>query len=138
MSTLTISGSSQGGTELGSAATTSTFTTTSGTFVDVTGLTITVTVGSRPIWLQWYCPNVKSSNALLNYIQLVEGGTTLQIGYWQGSAANVPNGAMVLAARLTPSVGSHTYKVQCASTSAGTLTLTAGATGPMLLSAVEL
>lgn len=138
MSTVTVTGQSQGGTELGSASTTSTFTTTSASFVDVTGLTISPTVGSRPIWLQFYCPNVKSSNALLNYIQLAEGGTTLQLAYWQGSAANVPNGAMVVAARLTPSVGSHTYKVQCASTSAGTLTLTAGATGPMLFNAAEL
>jgi hypothetical protein len=101
------------------------------TAVDLTGLTVTVTVGtSRYLKITGYLSSWSSTNANA-YAQLLvmESSTTLQSA--TGSTVTIGSGTMLCAvAVLTPSSGSHTYKLQLGSVTAGTLTMSASATAP--------
>ncbi len=121
-----VSGS-LGGIELGYASSTSTFTTTSTTAggVDVTGLSVTVTVGTRPIIVKVRADSFHSSAASGGVLYLNQDGT------------NIGTIAVILSAdddrvslcnerRLAPAAGSHTYKIRAVNASAGTLGVTAG------------
>lgn len=125
----------QRGLELGYAQITSDFTTAAGP-VDAAGLSITVTVGARPIMLEFYSQGLSNSAAGgYGSATLVEGSTVLQRGGF-GGAANVTFPGTVRV-RLAPSPGSHTYKVQLAAVIAGTAKLQATADGPAFIRAFE-
>ncbi len=122
-----VSGNIGGGIELGYASSTTTFTTTStaAAGVDVTGLSVTVVVATRPIVVKMRASSYHSSAASGGILFLNEDGT------------NIGTIAVILSAdddrpslynerRLAPAAGSHTYKICATNASAGTLGITAG------------
>jgi hypothetical protein len=100
--------------------------------VDATSLTLTVTVGtSRRILVSAFVPVncITASGRATAY--LMEGATQLQVhpqSYIVGDYV-----ALVPSVTLTPSAGSHTYKVQLAQAVAGSLSTTSSATQPAWL-----
>ncbi len=109
-----------GGVELGYADITADATTTSGSFVDVSGLSVTVTKGSRPIVIKFSCGGVESTNNPgLGQIRIVEDGTSVGVLNWYLAAANTPNSSPMREVRRNPSAGSHTYKIQFTRTAFG-------------------
>ena len=125
--------------ELGYASITSAFTTTSSSLVDVTGLSVTVTVGARPIEIDFGCQYVKqSATGMISAVTIMEGSTQLQGENLYGNLVNGEmNGSMRV--RLNPSAGSHTYKVQAATSfGSGTTTIQASSTGPAELHVKQL
>lgn len=118
--------------KLGYAERTSVFTTTTANlWVDVTSLSVEVTVpsGGRDIKITGYIPAIKQSGAAGNVISVSirESTTALQNTVYNSPVSNynVPVGSVV--ARVSaPSSGSHTYKVSVAQSNADTLTVEAG------------
>lgn len=126
------------GVELGYAEITTSFagTTASTTDQDVTGLSVTVTVGSRPIEIIVSAGRFSNDSTGGTSVKIKEGATTL--GVMQnasGAGVNVPCFRRI---RLNPSAGSHTYKLTIACIgAAGTPTLVALATDPASISVCE-
>lgn len=102
---------------------------------DVAGLSIPVTVGSRPIIV------VLSGSTLSNSAAGGWGAVKIQEG--ASALASVQAVLTTLALpvhrerRLTPSAGSHTYKVVLAQVTSGNTTLAASATDPVSLHVFE-
>src|SRR5215468_10804383 len=110
--------------ELGYAERTSNMTTTSTTPVDVTGLSVTVDVGARPILVKFDCGAIGSSAATgIGEVAILEDGVWMCKMGWVG----VGTGSLVgvhREIRRNPSAGTHTYKVQFDVTGFGSGTLT--------------
>lgn len=128
------------GVELGYASITSDATRASTTFADVSGLSTTVTVGSRPIQIEFSCGNASNNGANAGVAVKILAGTST-IGGLQTffTAANVST-PLNRRIRHAPAAGSYTYKVQLATVFAGTATVKAdsGTTyGPASISVVE-
>jgi hypothetical protein len=122
--------------KLGSAKRTSTFTTTTvGSLVDVTDLSVTVTVpeGDRGIKITVFGNNLANDTSV-SYLQTVirEGSTTLQIATVDQAAVGdrVPFSCIYVG---TATAGSHTYKASILQENAGTLSLAAAATYPAFI-----
>ena len=111
------------GTELGYAEITSSFSTTSTSFVDVTGLTTTVTVGARPILVVLFTNGFSGPGTYGASVILKEDSTELGAIMTTLQTAAHPGMGM---RRLAPSAGSHTYLIRAKSVSAGTTTIAAG------------
>lgn len=100
------------------------------TLTDVTGLASTVTVGSgRRIRISFYC-HALGSNVVTDAVtmSIMEGATQLQDGNFEivtgfGTAAS-------MSVVLTPSAGSHTYKIQAVRQGSGSVTVFAGSADP--------
>lgn len=129
-----------GNTELGYAAITSDFSGTATTLTDIAGLTVTVTVGSRPILVKFQADAAMTTAVFTGGVYLVEDGTDI------GVLAVIAYGGLVPThgvRRLAPSSGSHTYKLRYKSATAGTVTIKAGpgnaaaVNGPAFLQVVE-
>jgi hypothetical protein len=104
---------------------------------DVAGLSVTVPVGSRPIKVEFYSGGVK--NGTLNQfadIQIKEGGTVIAEAFAGGTTAAALFPCKI-ERRLTPSAGSHTYKITSAPLSSGTVTIAAAATNPAFIRVTE-
>ena len=129
------------GRELGYAEITSSFTQVAAatTDYDITGLSVTVTVGTRPILLEAYLPTVAHTVANSTVIlRVYEGATLLQVVTEATPATGgALSGARIARVRLAPSAGSHTYKAVIRTQTAGTITVTAGTTGPAFIRVVE-
>jgi len=114
----------------GYAAITTAFnSTTVGSYVDVTGLSITFTVptGGRGVHLEaWF--NASGGNGNM-FVSILEGSTVLARTDIQGTTIS----GGVTMAYLTPSAGSHTYKVSIQQGSAGTMSLRADTTYPAFI-----
>lgn len=116
---------------LGYAQITSPFTTTTtGSYVTVTGLSITVTVplGGRGVMLTAFLSGFKTSAAagtLLN-VAITEGSTQLNSTAVQQAVSAYDTAVTVQAYVSAPTAGSHTYIVQIASPAAGTMTVGGG------------
>jgi len=126
------------GKELGRVTTATNFSTSSTAPVDYTGLSVTVTVGSRPILVHACLPFVQVTGAA-GYIQarILEDGTMKQ-----GIIQSVPLSSFTyldFSIPLTPSTGSHVYKVQVL-VQTGTMTLASTGTSGIvpLLNIVEI
>lgn len=119
---------------LGYAQITSNFTTTSTTFVDVTGLTTTVTVpaGGRRVQIEIQATGINNSATGIWNIALVEDGTVIQQWYLNEPTATANNTPLSVQFSKVPTAGSHTYKVQVATT-AGTVSISAGTTSGTVL-----
>jgi hypothetical protein len=121
---------------LGYTQVTTTFTTTSTTAVQVTGLSVTVTVpaGGRRIKITAFAPGLYAGtniNARMTiYDGVVGSGTLLSYTYGMNSSAAATGG--IAMAVVTPSAGSKTYNVGL-NASSGTATLEAIATGPAFI-----
>jgi hypothetical protein len=99
--------------------------------VDLTSLTLTVTVGtSRRIRITGYVPVSQSSATGLGEVDIYESGTLLARDYTRlDSTASLQFAVLKPVIVLTPSSGSHTYKLT-ASVSAGTMSTNPAATNP--------
>lgn len=126
------------GRELGYAEITTDDINATGGTRDVAGLSTTVTVGTRPIIVEFGSGGVKDGT-LNNFIdvQIREGGTTLVEGFAGGTTASATF-PILLRRRLNPTAGStHTYKVTSAPLSVGTVTVAAAATNPAWIQVTE-
>lgn len=100
------------------------------TLQDVTGLTVTVTIpaGGRKIKITGFAPGFKTDGAAASILTfaILEGSTVLATSVSNEPVAgyNILGFAMAI---LTPSAGSHTYKISVA-VSSGNATVAAGAT----------
>lgn len=94
---------------------------------DLTGLTVTVTVGTgRRIEVEgWFQASQVTASGAITFV-IAEGATLLQTAQLNFGVGLTP---MYIKCTLTPTSGAHTYKLQAA-TSAGTLSLLASATQP--------
>lgn len=126
---------------LGRAARTGTFVTSSGTPVQVTGLSVTVTVpaGGRIVKVMAFADSMYASASSFMTMHIYDGdpstGTRIASCTNQSTAANQQMVAFAQA-YVTPAAGSKTYNVAF-STSAGTGTLNASSNQPAFI-AVEL
>lgn len=124
-----------GGIELGYAQITSTFTQTGAGSSDVTGLSTTVTVGTRPILVKFGCGGLANSSASGGTQMLIkESSTTLTAATIVFSTVGQP---VFREVRLTPSAGSHTYKITLVQTVTGNSSITAAATDPAYIQVIE-
>lgn len=127
--------------ELGYAAITSDLTTTSDSMTDATGLSVTVTVGSLPIIVEFMAAEIyNSADQKRTVVELYDstGAAAVMRGYLvngvTGGAGNPPH----IMARLTPSSGSRTYKVRWQRGDAsGTSTIRAASTWPAFIRVYE-
>jgi hypothetical protein len=107
-------GGGGGGQELGYAAITAQVTTTSTSFADVTGLSVAVTIGSRPVKITVFCPlfdsNGGSAVRMQAQIYDVTAGAAIALAFHSAPATN--GSAFTFHARHAPAAGSRTYKVQ--------------------------
>jgi hypothetical protein len=96
--------------------------------VDLTGLSVTVTVGaSRRLLITGYVQLAQQASSGLAEMDIYEGSTQLARTYVNVAASGF---AVVLASVvLTPSTGAHTYKLR-ALTSAGSLVINAEPPNP--------
>lgn len=122
---------------LGYTGITSNFTTTAvNTITDVTNLTVTVTVpsGGRRLKITAFCPQLVSSQAAGNVLDMYirESTTTLSYGRFSTPVANYGT-PMTVVYSVVASAGSHTYKVSALQQAAGTLTFTAAADRPAFI-----
>jgi hypothetical protein len=110
-----------GGAELGYAEATASQNFTTGTAADATGLTTTVTVGTRPIYIEGYVSDVTLNAVTFSAMAIAEDGTIIGIAYFNHtvSAQGTP---LTIKRRRAPSAGSHTYKLQGFRGSSGTST----------------
>lgn len=102
--------------------------------VDLTGLSVAVMVGTgRRIRVTGHV--LAGSTAINDTISLLvrESSTELQITEFRNGAANASEG-LPITVILTPSAGSHTYKLSMRrSSGTGTLTMSAGASYPAFI-----
>lgn len=120
---------------LGLASITSNITTTSASYVDATGLTVTVTVptGGQQVKISVDAPRwANGTGSVGMYAQLLCDGVQIQEYILTSGGANF---AMPFSWGVThlPSAGVHTYKIQYRRDSSGTLTIYAGGTTPAQL-----
>lgn len=116
--------------EVGYAETTSAFTTTSGTYVDVTGLTVTAVCDGSPVEVVAYLPAVDNDTAgQACAVQLLEDGAAVRTQVVEVSATTNEKHAITIWHRTVPAAGSHTWKVQAARAfgGSGTVTITSAA-----------
>lgn len=122
--------------ELGYAQRTTNFTQSGVGNSDVTGLSTTVTVGARPIIVEFGCESVHNSGSSgLSRIQIQEGSTVLAIAWAQGAASELRTISRKV--RLSPSAGSHTYKINLAQLVSDNSVITAQSTSPAFIQVIE-
>jgi hypothetical protein len=136
MANTTIKQRQIAGNTLGYAEITSNFTTTTvSDKVDVTGLSVTVTVpsGGRRIKITGFCGAFRTTAASNSFSQLYiqEGTTVLQS--LSNTLCDSYYFPTVIIASVVPSAGSHTYKITTSQSAEGTITVAAGATYPSFI-----
>lgn len=125
------------GLELGYAEITAAPPGVTGGAVDIVGLSTTVTVGTRPIVVKVTADSGQNTVAGAGLqLTIMEGASQKQARTAMSPAANQIAGIGTFQARLTPSPGQHTYKVQIASVFAGTSTLNVTPTNPVSIQVV--
>lgn len=131
-----VTRSSIRGVELGYAAITANVTQTGAGNVDVPGLSVTVTVGSRPIIVQVGASGLANSSASgVGGLQIKESTTVLASMSVILTALTFP---VFRSVRLAPSAGSHTYKVNLSQLVTGNATLSAASTDPAFIQVIEI
>ncbi|HET8625907.1 MAG TPA: hypothetical protein VFL91_00705 [Thermomicrobiales bacterium] len=119
---------------LGYAQITANQSTTSTTLVDVTGLSVTVTVGSRPIKItcdSW--GSLNSGSDLRAGYSLYDVTAGAQVQFAVVTSPGNQQQALCMVAYLTPPAGSRTYKLRFQSLVNGTTTINAAATDPAFI-----
>ena len=102
------------------------------TAVDLTGLSVTVTVGaSRRVRVSWDTHCSASGGGMSVAVKCMEGGTQLQMSEVQ-VVSDLYGLAVAGSVVLTPTPGAHTYKLQ-GQGNGGTATLVASGTYPSWL-----
>lgn len=110
---------------------------------DVTGLSINVTVGARPVYLHFWCAQISAdTNPTVAIVLITDSGNTTKAS----SNVTVANPTTLAAGQLPVQVwrrvpdapGSYTYKVRLNTNTGGAKpTIVAAATSPAFLRAVE-
>ncbi|HET8627454.1 MAG TPA: hypothetical protein VFL91_08540 [Thermomicrobiales bacterium] len=116
---------------LGYAQITAAQTTTSvSTLVDITGLSVTVTIGSRPVRIIFYSPLVDNGGTARIIVALydVTAAAQIQEGFITPSSGN--GHALYVSSYQTPAAGSRTYKAQFRVPDGGTGRVFADAADP--------
>lgn len=126
------------GQELGYAESTTLSLSTTTSLQDLSGLTTTVTVGTRPIEVHGYVPVSTVGAAGRSRLGVIESTTTLQLADTGQTGSSTTSGTLNVWARLAPSAGSHTYKLQGACVTASSGTMSSGSTFPAFIRVVEL
>lgn len=123
------------GVELGYAEITANHVQTGAGSADVAGLSVTANVGGRPIIVRLNASSVFNSSASgISTLKILEGSTQLASVTATLTTTTIPVAREV---RLSPSAGSHTYKVSLTQVITGNSTLSASATDPASLQVVE-
>lgn len=127
-----------GNTELGYAQITSNTTQTGYGSVDVSGLSVTVTVGSRPIKVIFDAQSVTNSASNgIGTVDIYEGSTKLAgVTVSNVSVAAINSAAAHREYRAAPSAGSHTYKIKLSSL-VGNTTLYGATDSPAFIQVIE-
>lgn len=104
------------------------------TQTNITGLSATFTaVGGRKLKITVECPLLTTAADNTGAaIFLLEDGTQIAEAA-SGGAGSSPNIHLSLMRRRTPAAGSHTYSVQCAAVSGGTVTTNGASNAPLVL-----
>lgn len=124
-----------GGVELGYAQITSNATQTGAGNNDVSGLSVSVTVGVRPILVRFEASSAfNSSGSGITIISIKESSTVLSTVSVSSTTLALPVRREV---RLAPSAGSHTYKINLQQFVSGNSTLSAGSTDPAFIQVIE-
>ena len=128
------------GDQLGYAAITSDGTSVAnfGAETDITGLSVTVTVGARPIKVIFDCSALYNATANESALLYIKESTTTLATVNQTQTGTTERKGCHREVRLAPSAGSHTYKIMLSRVAAGTATITANATSPAFIQVVEL
>jgi hypothetical protein len=125
--------------ELGYAQITADATTTSTSMVD-SGLSVAVTVGGRPIIVEFWTGEARTTDTVdkRTIVELYDstGSTTLAFGIVSDPATDTGECLHILA-RLTPAAGARTYKVRHRTVSAGTATIRASSASPAFIRVYE-
>jgi hypothetical protein len=126
--------------ELGYAQITADVTTTSTSLVDATGLSVTVTVGGRPIIVEFWTGEGRTTNTtdkrILCELYDATGSTQLSFGLITCPVTDSGD-TLHVKARLTPAAGSRTYKVRFETIAAGTATIRASSASPAFIRVYE-
>lgn len=125
--------------ELGYAQIISNISTSSTAYVD-TGLSVTVTVGTRPLIVEAWCLGMWHSSAnFLHRLRLYDATAGVEIAYGDSRSIATSNSSSprYVKARVTPPPGTRTYKVQYATVDAGTASMGATSTSPAFLRVTE-
>lgn len=86
---------------------------------DIPGLSVTVVVGTRPIWIEFSAELQHTANGEgFLFLHLYEGSTAIQYGITNASLSGRPE-TVTKGVRLTPSAGSHTYKLRTQADASG-------------------
>jgi hypothetical protein len=102
------------------------------TEVDVTGATVTVTVpASRRLMIRYQTVFYAATTAGLRRFFIYEGGAQLGVALFHAAAAGSFN-TLTLTALVTPTAGSHTYKIR-ASADIGTTNIETGYGGYLMV-----
>ena len=134
-----------GNVELGYAETTAAASTSTTLFAnitddtgDVAGLTTTVTVGSRPIEIEFWAQRVhNNTGTAATIIAIMEGNTIIGLARYDQHATASEGIPFTIKRRIAPSAGTHTYKIAMAVIGASTATIVASADGPAFISVTE-
>lgn len=102
---------------------------TAGAWTDVPGLTITVTVGERPIVLDMTAYTLSDVVGDVN-VSIFEGSTEIVRRLHHAASANDYSTSLAKR-RLSPSQGAHTYKLSVYKNSGQVVTLVGGIAGPV-------
>ena len=102
---------------------------TVGAWTDVPGLSITVTVGERPIVLDMTAYTLSDVTGDVN-VSIFEGATEI-VRSLHRAAATSDYATAIVKRRLNPSPGIHTYKVSVYKTLGQIVTLVGGIAGPV-------
>jgi hypothetical protein len=128
------------GIELGYAEITSNFGPTAGganTIYAITGLSTTVTVGSRPVRIEAFLPDAIPSVANATVTLLIyEDGSFVESNAVAGSATASKRTNPHTIVRRNPAAGSHTYDARIKSDIAATITVEAGVGFPAWIQVV--
>jgi hypothetical protein len=104
---------------------------------DVAGLSIPVTVGTRPILLKFWCQRAYNNTATASTIvSIFEGDTIISLARIDQHATVSEGGPITVQRRLAPSAGLHTYKVNLSVIGASTATIVASTDGPAFINAI--
>lgn len=111
---------------------------TANTIYDITGLSVTPTVGTRPVLIEAFIPQAwhAVANSDVNLL-IYEDGAAVQNAVANSVSAALKAGFLRAAIRRNPAAGAHTYKASAKSTVAGNLTYNAGAAFPGFIRVTE-
>ena len=108
----------------------------SATFVDLTGLSVTITAPTaRKIRIEGFVKYQQSAVGSTLGLRSMEGATQIQLTYDNAAGTSITDKGVFIAVEFTASAGSHTYKLQGNNAFAsGDVTVKGASTAPSYIS----